>query len=190
MVPLVLLLAVAAVVLVYGVMVYNGLVSVKHAVAKSWANVDVLLKQRHDEIPKLVEVCRQYRNFEQRTLENVVRARSAVQAAREKRDIGALGSAEQALRGSLGSLFAVAEAYPDLKANESFLKLQGRISELENGIADRREVYNEAVNVNNVRIEQFPDVLVAKMFDFPRARLLEFAATEKTDVDVRALFAA
>jgi LemA protein len=98
--------------------------------------------------------------------------------------------AEQALRGSLGSLFAVAEAYPDLKANESFLKLQGRITDLENALADRREVYNESVNVNNVRIEQFPDVLVAQMFSFPRARLLEFAVVEKADVDVRQLFAA
>jgi LemA protein len=190
MFALVLLLAILAVLVAYGVMVYNGLVSVKHAVAKAWANIDVLLKQRHDEIPKLVEVCRRYRNFEQRTLENVVRARSAVHAAREKRDIAALGAAEQVLRGSLGSLFAVAEAYPDLKTNESFLKLQARISDLENGIADRREVYNEAVNVNNVRIEQFPDVVIAKMFDFPPARLLQFSAAEKADVDMRALFAA
>jgi LemA protein len=171
-------------------MVYNGLVNLKHGVSKSWANIDVLLKQRHDEIPKLVEVCRQYRQFEQTTLENVIRARSAVHAARERQDIGALGPAEQALRGSLGSLFAVAEAYPDLRANENYLRLQSRISELENGIADRREVYNEAVNINNVRIEQFPDVLVAKLFDFPPARLLRFPATEKADVDVRALFAA
>jgi LemA protein len=190
MVALVLLLALAAAALMYGIMVYNGLVSVKHAVAKSWSNIDVLLKQRHDEIPKLVEVCRQYRQFEQTTLENVVRARSAVHAARERRDVGALGMAEQALRGSLGSLFAVAEAYPDLKANESFLKLQGRITDLENALADRREVYNESVNVNNVRIEQFPDVLVAQMFSFPQARLLEIAVVEKADVDVRQLFAA
>jgi LemA protein len=190
MVALVLLLALAAVALMYGIMVYNGLVSVKHGVAKAWSNIDVLLKQRHDELPKLVELCRQYRQFEQTTLENVVRARSAVHAARTRQDMRALGPAEQALRGSLGSLFAVAEAYPDLKTNDSFLKLQGRITDLENAIADRREVYNEAVNVNNVRIEQFPDVLVAQLFDFPKARLLEIAVAEKTDVDVRQLFAA
>src|SRR5512147_500723 len=95
---------------IYGVMVYNGLVNVKHNVTKAWANIDVLLKQRHDEIPKLVEVCKQYRQFEQETLERVIRARNMVQSARENQDVGALGSAEAGLRASLGRLFAVAEA--------------------------------------------------------------------------------
>ena len=188
MAALVILLAVAAVVGVYGIMVYNGLVGVKHAVSRAWANIDVLLKQRHDEIPKLVETAKQYKQFEQETLEKVVRARNLVQAAREKQDIGALGPAEAMLRSSLGALFAVAEAYPELKANESFMQLQGRITQLENGIADRRELYNEAVNVNNVRIEQFPDVVIARMFAFGPAKLLQFDAAEKTDVDVKALF--
>jgi LemA protein len=183
-IALVALLVIAA----YGVMVYNGLVGVKHGVAKAWANIDVLLKQRHDEIPKLVEVCKQYRQFEQETLERVIRARNMVQTARENRDIGALGSAEAGLRASLGNLFAVAEAYPELRTNENFMQLQNRITQLENGIADRRELYNEAVNINNVRIEQFPDVIIAGMFNFPPAKLLEFDAAEKSDVDVKALF--
>jgi LemA protein len=172
----------------YGVMAYNGLVNVKHGVTKAWANIDVLLKQRHDEIPKLVEVCKQYRQFEQQTLERVIRARNMVQAAREQQDVGALGPAEAGLRASLGQLFAVAEAYPELKTNENFMQLQNRITQLENGIADRRELYNEAVNINNVRIEQFPDVLIARMFDFRAAKLLEFDAAETADVDVKALF--
>src|SRR5688572_30524654 len=118
------LLAGLAIVAVYGVMIYNSLVNLKHNVSKAWANIDVLLKQRHDEIPKLVEVCKQYRQFEQETLEKVIRARSLVQDAREKRDIGALGTAENMMRSSLGTLFAVAEAYPELKTNEHFLQLQ------------------------------------------------------------------
>jgi LemA protein len=92
------------------------------------------------------------------------------------------------LRTSLGALFAVAEAYPELKANESFIQLQTRISQLENAIADRRELYNEAVNVNNVRVEQFPDTIVARMFGFGPAKLLEFDAADRADVDVKSLF--
>lgn len=175
---------------VYLVFAYNNLVNLKHSVSKAWANIDVLLKQRHDEIPKLVETCKQYMKFEQSTLEKVMQARAQVSSAREARDIGALGRAEGALRAGLGSLFAVAEAYPELKSNEQFLHLQARISNLENAIADRREFYNESVNINNVRVEQFPDNVVAGLFSFKTARLLEFASAEKTDVDVRALFTA
>ena len=175
---------------VYVVVAYNNLVNLKHNVSKAWANIDVLLKQRHDEIPKLVETCKQYMKFEQSTLEKVMQARAQVSSAREARDVGALGKAEGALRAGLGSLFAVAEAYPELKSNEQFLHLQARISNLENAIADRREFYNESVNINNVRVEQFPDNIVAGMFSFKTARLLEFASAEKADVDVRALFTA
>ncbi|MBI3068592.1 MAG: LemA family protein [Betaproteobacteria bacterium] len=177
-----------AVIAAYFVMVYNNLVQLKHNVSKAWANIDVLLKQRHDELPKLVETCKQYMKFEQETLQKVMEARSRVFAAREPRDVGALGPAEASLRASLGNLFAVAEAYPDLKTNQTFLQLQGRISALENAIADRREFYNESVNVNNVRIEQFPDVIVAGAFNFKPFALLEFDAAEKSDVDVKELF--
>ena len=173
---------------VYIVFAYNNLVNLKHSVSKAWANIDVLLKQRHDEIPKLVETCKQYMKFEQSTLEKVMQARAQVSSAREARDVSALGKAEGALRAGLGSLFAVAEAYPELKSNEQFLHLHARISNLENAIADRREFYNESVNINNVRVEQFPDNVVAGLFSFKTARLLEFASTEKADVDVRALF--
>ncbi len=181
-------LGIVAVVVVYGIIIYNNLVRLKHNVAKAWSNIDVLLKQRHDELPKLVETCKQYMGYEQETLEKVMRARAAVATAREQGDVAALGPAETQLRLGLGNLFAVAEAYPDLKANESFQHLQGRITGLENAIADRREFYNESVNLNNVRIEQFPDVIVARWFKFMAAALLEFGEEEKRDVDVRALF--
>ncbi len=170
--------------LVYGVMVYNSLVNLKMAVAKAWANIDVLLKQRHDELPKLVATCQHYMKYEQDTLEKVIQARSRVSAARESHNLGALGAAENALRSGLGSLFALAESYPELKANEQFLHLQSRISGLENGIADRREFYNESVNINNVGIEQFPAVLLAKLFNFKSFALLKFTADELKDVDI------
>ena len=181
-------LGVIAAIGLYAVTLYNNLVSLKHNVDKAWANIDVLLKQRHDELPKLVETCKQYMGYEKDTLEKVMLARSAVSAAREKGDIGALGPAETQLRMGLGNLFAVAEAYPDLKANDNFKHLQARISGLENAIADRREFYNESVNNNNIRIEQFPDVLIANMFHFKPRQLLEFSEEEKKDVDMKQLF--
>jgi LemA protein len=184
----VIVLGMLLVLAIYFVMLYNNLVQIKHNVSKAWANIDVLLKQRHDELPKLVETCKQYMKFEQETLEKVMEARSRVFAAREAQNIGALGQAEGALRASLGSLFAVAEAYPDLKTNQTFQQLQARISTLENAIADRREFYNESANINNVRIEQFPDSIVAAMFNFKPAQLLEFQTEAKADVDVRKLF--
>ncbi len=174
--------------ILYAIMIYNNLVSLKHNVSKAWANIDVLLKQRHDELPKLVETCKQYMGYEQETLEKVMQARSAVSAAREKGDVSALGPAETQLRMGLGNLFALAEAYPDLKANDSFQHLQGRISGLENAIADRREFYNESVNNNNVRIEQFPDVIIARNLGFGAKDLLEFSEGETKDVDVKELF--
>ncbi|MEQ8938932.1 MAG: LemA family protein, partial [Gammaproteobacteria bacterium] len=154
-------LGIVAALVMYGVVIYNNLVSLKHNVSKAWSNIDVLLKQRHDELPKLIETCKQYMGYEQETLEKVIQARSDVAAAREKGDVAALGPAETQLRLGLGNLFALAEDYPDLKANENFKHLQQRISGLEETIADRREFYNESVNINNVRIEQFPDVIVA-----------------------------
>ena len=179
---------IAVVALLYAVIVYNGLVQLKHNVAKAWANIDVLLKQRHDELPKLVEVCRQYKQFEQETLQRVTEARARVAQARENHDVPALGQAEGMLRMGLGQIFAVAEAYPELKANEHFMQLQTRITALENGIADRREWYNESVNVHNVRIEQFPDLFIARLFQFVAQPLLQFATSEKADVDMKALF--
>jgi len=173
---------------IYGITHYNQLVNIKHNVSKAWANIDVLMKQRHDELPKLVEVCKQYRQFEQETLQRVIEARSRVHTARQAQDIGALGEAEGALERGLARLFAVAEAYPELRTSENFMQLQQRISSLENGIADRREVYNEAVNINNVRIEQFPDSILAMLFHFKSKPLLEFSMEEKTDVDLKQLF--
>jgi LemA protein len=172
----------------YGILIYNNLVGLKHAVSQAWSNIDVLLKQRHDELPKLVETCKQYMKHERETLEQVMRARAAVASAREARDVDQVGQAEGMLRVGLGNLFAVAEAYPDLKANESFRHLQSRITGLEDGIADRREFYNAQVNVNNVRIEQFPDILVARLLNFRPADLLEFDEQQVADVNLQSLF--
>ncbi len=175
-------------VLFYVILIFNNLVSLKNNVKKAWANIDVLLKQRHDELPKLVETCKQYMTYEQPTLEKITALRAKAMQAREQGDVKALGTAEGLLRGSLGNLFALAENYPDLKANQTFQHLQTRISALENAIADRRELYNESVTVNNIRIEQIPDIIVAKLFGFKHFLPLEFASAETADVDVQQLF--
>ncbi|HWU69599.1 MAG TPA: LemA family protein [Stenotrophobium sp.] len=182
-------LAVIAGLLLYTIVIYNGLVNLKHGITKAWANIDVLLVQRHDELPKLIETCKQHMQFERETLEKVMRARSAADSARSAGDVKGVGSAQGALRSGLGSIAATVEAYPELRADQSIRQLLGRITGLENAISDRREFYNEAVNVNNVRIEQFPDVIVARLCGFKPAQLLEFGNDEKQDVDVKALFA-
>jgi len=178
----------AIIFLIYGISLYNHLVNIKHAASKAWANIDVLLKQRHDELPKLVEVCKQYKQFEQTTLQRVIEARSQVQEARKNQDIPTLGKAEGMLRMGLGNIFVVAEAYPELKANKNYMQLQNRITSLENAIADRRELYNESVNINNVQIEVFPTSIIANIFRFGEKPLLEFSSAETSDVDMKQLF--
>ena len=111
-----------------------------------------------------------------------------MQEARIQQNIPALGQAESALRAGLGGIYAIVEAYPELKAIETFQHLLGRISGLENAIADRREFYNDAVNINNVTIEQFPELFIANIFRFESFDLLRFSENEKKDIDVKGLF--
>ncbi len=184
----VVLAAIALVGIIYVIVIYNNLVRLKHNVSKAWSNIDVLLRQRHDELPKLVETCRRYMQHERETLERVISARTAVGQAREKKDMAALSGAESLLRTGLGQLFAVAEQYPELRADASFQHLRERITGLENAIADRREFYNDSVNRNNIRIETFPDVILARFFSFESADLLEFDAEDTADVSLGSLF--
>src|SRR2546425_1743618 len=142
----------------YLLTIYNSLVALKNQIARSWANIDVLLKQRHDELPKLVSTCEGYMKHERAVFDAIAEARGALLRVRT---VGERAEAENALTRALGQMFAVAEAYPDLKANQSFLQLQHRISELENHIADRREFYNDTVTTFNTRIQQIPDLYVA-----------------------------
>src|SRR6185312_14201265 len=172
----------------YTVTIYNGLVRTRNAVKLSWSNIDVLLVQRHDELPKLIEVCKQYMQYERDTLERVTQARSQVETARQSRDVTSVNAAEGALRTGLANLYAVAERYPELKADAAFRNLAARITALETAIADRREIYNDAANAQNVRIETFPDAIVANMFSFAPVRLLKFDATQTADVDVGLAF--
>lgn len=165
----------------YAIVIYNNLVSMRNNTDKAWSNIDVLLKQRYDELPKLLEVCKGYMRHERETLEAVTRARSMVAGAGS--DDAEL-EAQNLLSQTLKSLFAVSEAYPDLKADEAFRRLGTRISQIEEQIADRHELFNEYVNMYNVRIAQFPDMLVATKFNFSPRTLWEINPEHRRDVEI------
>jgi len=170
----------------YGVAMYNGLVGVKHQIDQAWANIDVLLKQRHDELPKLIDVVKGHAGYERQLLEQLtaLRARAGSGAPDAQRL-----AAENELSRGIGRLLATAEAYPELKASGAYLELQRRISALEEQIAHRREYYNAAVNANNVRMEQFPDALLAGMAGLIARPLFAAEAQERADVNVGVLLA-
>jgi LemA protein len=189
MTGLIIFLLLVVLVIGYTITIYNGLVRTRNAVKLAWSNIDVLLVQRHDELPKLIDVCKRYMQHERETLERVTQARSQVETARSAGDVASVSAAEGALRSGLANLYAVAERYPELKADSLFRNLATRISALETAIADRREIYNDAANAQNVRIETFPDAIVAGMFNFEPARLLKFDAAQTADVDVGLAFA-
>lgn len=179
--PLTALVLAGFVAATYVAYAYNHLVMVRHNVDKAWANIAVLLKQRHDELPRLVAVCREHMRYEQDVLERLTRARAAAVAARDSRNVGGIGGAEAALRTSLQALFALAESYPTLKAETSYAELAARIAGLETAIADRRSFYNESVQIHNVAIGQFPQNLLAMAFAFRPRQLLTFDPAERRD---------
>ena len=165
----------------YGLSIYNSLVALKNNIGRSWANIDVLLKQRHDELPKLVKTCEGYMQHERAVFDKLSEARGALVKARS---VAERAEAEGLLTRALGGFFAVAESYPDLKANQSFLQLQSRISEIENQIADRREFYNDTVTTFNTRIQQMPDAIVANWLALAPAQLFKVADRDREDVTI------
>ncbi len=167
--------------LVYLVTLYNGLIALTNDIDKSWANIDVLLKQRHDELTKLLDVTKGYADFERDTLSKVTQARSQYQQAVT---VDQKAQADQSMTSALRGFFAVAENYPDLKANANFMQLQQRITQLENQIADRREFYNDCVNTFNIRIQQVPDTFVASFMQLTPRTLLKVDEADKADVQM------
>ena len=162
----------------YFLSLYNGFVEMKNNIGRAWANVDVLLKQRHDEMPKLVKTCEAYMQHERAVFDKLSEARAALASAKS---VGQRAEAESMLGRALGGVFAVAEAYPDLKADQGFRALQQRISEIENQIADRREFYNDVVTLYNIRLEQIPDSWVAQGMQLTSAELFKIADRDRED---------
>ena len=162
----------------FGVILFNRLVALRQAWKRAFADIDVQLKQRHDLIPNLVETVKGYAAHESGVFTKVTEARAAAMRATS---VPQKSAAEGALSGALSSLFAVAENYPQLKANENFRQLQGELGDLENKIAAARRFLNNAVAEYNIAIQQFPAVLVANIFGFAPAQMFELDAAEKAE---------
>ncbi len=175
------LLLLVIIVIGYFISIYNSLVRLKNNIEKAWSNIDVLLKQRHDELTKLLETVKGYMKHEREVLEKVTQARTAFMSAQTVAD---KAGADNMMTSALKSLFAVAENYPELKADRSFAQFQGRISDIESQIADRREFYNDSVNTYNIRIEQIPDLFIARMLGYTRKELFKAADEDKQDVKI------
>jgi LemA protein len=172
----------AILVLFYLVSIYNGLVTLRNNIDKAWANIDVLLKQRFDMIPNLVETVKGYAKYEKGVLEEVTKLRAALVSAGSP---GAKAKVNDALTTSLKSIFAVAENYPKLQANENFLKLQEQLAAMENQIADRREFYNDSVLLYNTRIASLPDSIFAGMMGMTPKEYFKAEEGEKGVVQVK-----
>jgi LemA protein len=180
-------LGVIVAIAIWAVTIYNGLVALRNRFKNAFAQIDVQLKRRYDLIPNLVEIAKGYIKHERETLEAVIKARNSAQSAAQAAAAApgnpaamqSLGAAEGALTGVLGRLFALAEAYPDLKANTNMLSLQEELSSTENKVSFARQAYNDSVMEYNTKRESFPDNIFAGMFGFGAAELL--AATESAE---------
>lgn len=166
----------------YIILVFNGLVQLRNNIRKSWANIDVLLKQRTDELPNLIASVKGYMRHERETLAALTEARTAIMKATTMSEKAA---ADCEITAALRTIFAVAENYPNLRANENFLQLQGRITGLENEIADRREFYNDSVNNYNIRIQSIPDMFVAKLLGCRPEQFFRVSEEDKQPVAVK-----
>ncbi len=165
----------------YYINMYNGLVGLKHQVEKYWKNIDVILKQRVDELTKLIKVVKDHIAYEKDLLHSLTAARTAYMNATSEEEKKA---AHGLMKSAYKSLIAVAENYPDLKASQSFIQLSRRISTLEDQISDRRELYNESINLFNTRLEQFPHSMVAGILGYSQKEYFQVSESDKQDVEI------
>ena len=179
--PLIIVVAVIAIVGVYILAVYNGLITTRNRVKESWSGIDVQLKRRTDLIPNLIEAVKGYAKHEKSVFENVTKARSALLGAKSAKDAA---QADNILTGALKSLFAVAENYPDLRASENFKSLQEELSDTETKIAASRQFYNSNVLDFNTKIQVFPNSIIANLFRFEASEFFEAGEEDKKSVKV------
>ena len=175
------ILAIVVAVVLYGIVTYNGLVSLRQRVSQAFADIDVQLKQRHDLIPNLIETVKGYAAHERGTLDAVVQARNAALTAHGPAQQAA---AEGALSGALGRLLALSEAYPDLKANTNFQQLQSELTDVENKLAAARRFFNNAVSEYNASIQAVPAVLFAGSMGFGPREFFDLGETQRQTLDV------
>lgn len=186
LIPLVLVFVGIVVVLaLVAVVMYNSLVALRNRVDNAWAQIDVQLKRRHDLIPNLVETVKGYAAHEKETLDAVITARNSAMAGQASGDVAATAQAENVLTGALKSLFALSEAYPDLKANQNFLQLQEELTSTEDRIAYARQFYNDEVRKFNTKIQTVPTNIVASLGNFTEREYFEIDEGEKEPVKVQ-----
>ena len=179
---LMIIIGIVVVLLLYIILTYNGLVTLRNRVKEAWSDIDVQLKRRYDLIPNLVEVVKGYASHEKETLERVITARNAAMSASGAKE---KGEAENILSGTLKSLFALSENYPDLKASTNFLELQRELSDTENKIQAARRFYNGNVKDLNTKIEMFPANIIANMFSFKASDFFSITDEEKANPQVK-----
>ncbi len=177
--PIYILLGIAAVLVVYVIFAYNRFVALVQRAKEAWADIDVQLKRRYDLIPNLAETVKGYATHERTAFENVTAARARAMGAEQGGNPGAIAEAENMLTGALKSLFAVAEAYPDLKANTNFIELQRELSDTENKIQAARRFYNGVVRDLNTAIQSFPGNIIAGLFRFGEREFFELGEGEE-----------
>ena len=185
MIALLVILGIVLLILFYGVAIYNKLIKLRNTVKSSWSDIDVQLKKRYDLVPNLVETVKGYASHEKTTFENVTKARNMAMNASSPAD---KAKAENMLTSTLKSLFALAEAYPDLKANTNFLQLQSQLKELEDNIEYARRYYNAVVRDFNITIESFPSNIIAGTFNFNQEEFFELESPEVERKPVRVSF--
>jgi len=184
---LIIFVAILALPFIWAISIYNGLVALRNRFKNAFAQIDVQLKRRYDLIPNLVETAKAYMGHERQTLEAVTAARNTAVGANQRAAanpadgaaIQGLAAAEAGLSGALGRLFALSEAYPDLKANQNMMQLSEELTSTENKVAFARQAFNDEVMIYNTKIESFPDNIIAGMFQFKAAELLQ--ATESAE---------
>jgi len=179
----VIFLAILAAMAGYGLSVYNGLVALRQQVRQAWGDIDALLVQRHDELAQLLEACGRHLYDEQESLQRVTRARASVFQAAGGRDVAAVGAAESLLRSALAQLLAAVEDRPALQADGSFRQLRARVARRQGDIEDRRELYNGAVNLYNVRLGRWPGAMLARLSGLSDATPLEFTGPQRHRAD-------
>lgn len=173
----------------YAIVIYNGLVSLENNLAQVWANIDGLLMQRHDTLLKLLEVCGPHRTVDRNISQRLMDADACVQSAAQSREVAALGQAETQLRTGLVRLLTIAEGSPEIRGHDQFPRLRERLSALESAITESSATYNAGAQAHNARIEQFPDLVVARLFGFHPKAQMDLRADRMDEIKMNALYA-
>lgn len=171
------------VVIIYCTKVYNNLVSLKHAVSKAWVNIEQVLKQRHDQLPKLIELCKQFGINQPDLFDKILATRTQIMNAQQMGEVQSLAAAEQHLQKELNNLLKIASEHSELSADKNFQSIASSLKDFELSIADRSELYNRCVSASNERIGQFPESFIASFFSFGAYELLEFQSENEYNLE-------